>query len=357
METFDDLLEKAEKIRQNSNKEVITEGNEKPEVIEKEEEEKVETTEEVETTEKVESTEKVEEPKSFSDLLKDVVEVHTKPIEVPEEIKKEIDTYKAQLEETKAKLQSIESDPLVKAVLAGATKEQLTKVAAELNGKDFSKASYEELIRVEIEQTTGLSGEELQEQVALALDEFNSQPLYKQKIQEKSLRESVQSKFKGGESETLKELENAYLEKAKSIKNPADIQKELQETAEAEKASIVTLGKRLVGSELYGVKFTEEILNEIVEKDYAVDRVSEFIDEKGNLNVPQFIQSKFLLKNIEKIYQNGIEQGKKEAQKGTFVPTGGGKTSAATSNQKNPALADKEGLLPDYKIKQLERKS
>ena len=106
----------------------------------------VETTQEVveevveETTEgKVEETTEEETLQtSFSELLKETPATEEKVVEIPQEVLSEIESYKQKLADYEAQF----NDPLVKAVTAGATKEQLIAIAAELNGKDYSNSSY-----------------------------------------------------------------------------------------------------------------------------------------------------------------------------------------------------------------------
>jgi len=248
--------------------------------------------------------------KSFSELLKTVKpEGEKKEVEIPQEFLAELESYKT-------KIKAYESDPLVKAVTAEATKAQLIAIAAELNGKDYSNSSYQDLIASEIRDVTGMSGEELEEQISEAMVEFNALPKWKQMAAEKEIRAKFQATAKKGESPTLEALESAYLEKAKGFKTPEQAQNEIKEIATKEKAAIKELGKQLVGSNLYGVEFTADVLNEIVEKDYDVNKVADFVDEKGDLNIGEFIQSKFISKNLAKMIELAEERGAKKANQG-----------------------------------------
>jgi hypothetical protein len=302
--------------------------------------EKVETETGVQT--KVE-TQEVDENNSFLEVLKDAngKKEEVKP-EVPAEFLAELETYKT-------KLAAIESDPLVKAVMAEATKEQLVAIAAELNGKDYSKSSYKDLIEMEI-RNEGYEGDELQEQVEALLESFESMLPFEKKRAEKSLQEKFQKEAVKGESPTLATLESAYQEKISSLPKAEDIQK----IVEVEKKEINTIGSKLLGKKLYGVEFTADTLKDIVEKDYDVNKVAEFIDKEGNLDAVSFIQSKFIAKNFGKMIDWAKEEGAREANKGTSVTKGqGGRTSPVTANAASASKQNKEGLLPDYVLRQM----
>jgi hypothetical protein len=343
MVELDDLLENAKKLGLNkSGTEKTQEAETKVEEtkVEAEVEEKVETEPEVET--QVE-TEEVDENNSFLDVLKDTggKKEEVKP-EVPAEFLAELETYKT-------KLAAIESDPLVKAVMAEATKEQLVAIAAELNGKDYSKSSYKDLMEMEI-RNEGYEGDELQEQLEAVLESFDSMLDFEKKRAEKALREKFQKEAKKGESPTLASLEAAFQEKLSKQPKAEDIQK----IVEVEKKEINTIGSKLLGKKLYGVEFTADTLKDIVEKEYDVNKVAEFVDKEGNLDAVSFIQSKFISKNFNKMIEWAKEEGKREANKGNAVTKGtGGRTSPVTANPVSESKKNKEGLLPQYILDQM----
>jgi len=343
MDTLDDLLDRAKDLGLNPNKEVEVEKTETEKVeTEKVEEVVEETTETTEATE-TETEKKEEETEGlFFELLKDAKKEEPKPTEVPAEVLAELETYKN-------KLAAIESDPLVKAVMAEATKEQLVAIAAELNGKDYSKSSYKDLIEMEI-RNEGFEGEELESQLESIMESFENMLPFERKRAEKALQEKFQKEAKKGESPTLAALEAAYQEKVAKMPKPEDIQK----IAEVEKSEIKTLGSKLVGKSLYGVEFTNDLLQEIIEKEYDVNKVTEYVDKEGNFDAASFIEKKFITKNFAKIIEGAKEQGRKEANKGTAVTQGTrGRTTSVTANPASASKANKEGLLPDYLLERL----
>jgi hypothetical protein len=345
MESFDDLLDKAKE------KGLVTskEGENTPEqLLEQQAEAKRLADEKAQNTELDENdnpTQEGEEPKSFIEILKGKTANETKSVEIPDEVKAEIESYKK-------KLELYESDPLVKAVTAEATKEQLIAIAAELNGKDYSKSSYKDLMEVEI-RNEGFEGEELEEQLNAIMSEFEDLLPFQKKKAEKQIQERFQSQAKKGESPTLQALEAAYKDRISTLETPEQFKQRIDTIAQNEKKAIESVGKQLLGSQLYGVEFTADTLKEIIEKDYDVNKVSDYANEKGELDVAGFIQSKFISKNFATMIEKAKEEGRKEALKGTANTQGRGRTTTTTSNTVSKSKANKEGLLPDYILRQM----
>lgn len=314
MENLDELLDRVgangtqeEKPKQETTEKVEEKIEEVVEekVVEETTEEKVEETTEEETLQT-----------SFSELLKETPATEEKKeVEIPQEVLSEIETYKQKLADYEAQL----NDPLVKAVTAGATKEQLIAITRELEGKDYSKSSYQDLIASKIKDVTGFEGEDLEAQINEAMEEFNALPKWKQMAQEKDLRNEFQSSAKKGESPTLEALDLAYQEKIKSFKTNEQVQEEIKAVAIKEKAAIKDNGKVLVGKKFWGVEFTEETLNDIIEKDYDVNKVADFVNDDGKLDVGSFIEAKFYKRNIAEIVRLAEERGAKKANQGTAV--------------------------------------
>lgn len=313
MENLDELLDRVgangtqeEKPKQETTEKVEEKIEEVVEekVVEETTEEKVEETTEEETLQT-----------SFSELLKETPTTEEKKeVEIPQEILSEIETYKQKLADYEAQL----NDPLVKAVTAGATKEQLIAITRELEGKDYSKSSYKDLIEAEI-RSEGFDGEELAEQLEAVMSDFESLLPYQRKKAESELRAKFQSSAKKGESPTLEALDLAYQEKIKSFKTNEQVQEEIKAVAIKEKAAIKDNGKVLVGKKFWGVEFTEETLNDIIEKDYDVNRVADFVNDDGKLDVGSFIEAKFYKRNIAEIVRLAEERGAKKANQGTAV--------------------------------------
>lgn len=241
-------------------------------------------------------------PKSLEEILL-AGKVEKQEEVIPESVKAKLEQLEKEKEEIAGKLASLQSDPLVKAVTAEATKEQLIAIAAELNGKDYSKSSYKELMEAEI-RAEGFEGEELAEQLEAELSNFETLLPYQKKKLENELRAKFQATAKKGESPTLANLEAAYTEKYASAKTPADIQKENDAIIAADIQSIKEIGAGAIGTEMYGVKFTQEELNDIISKEYHPDKVLPYLNEKGNLNAGKFIIDQFKLRNFEKMMEN-----------------------------------------------------
>lgn len=347
-ETLDELLAR---VGANAEPEKKEEKVEETKVEETKVEPKKEEPEPDKEPEKVEGEEELEEEEgnTFFDKLKAIGAEKPASEEKKEEKSTEIPAdVLAELESYKSKLAKYETDPLHKAVEMGASQDELLTIAAELKGKDYSKTSYQDLLASDIAALTGLEGEELLEQVELALEEYNSLPKYKQIAQEKELRAKFQSQSKKGESPTLQAIQAAYEEKSKGLKKPEDIQKEIEAIAATEKEAIKSFGSQLVGSKLYGVELTQEILDEIVNKDYHVDKVSEYLDEKGSLDIPKFIESKFVIKNLAKMIELAEKRGEKKANRGAARTTTVKNKSVTTT----PVDPNKEELrvlgVPDH---------
>ena len=327
MENFEQLLDRvgANGTQEEKPKEETTEvvGETTQEVVE----EVVE-----ETTEgKVEETTEEETLQtSFSELLKETPATEEKVVEIPQEVLSEIESYKQKLADYEAQF----NDPLVKAVTAGATKEQLIAIAAELNGKDYSKSSYRDLMEAEI-RAEGFEGEELERQLEAVMSDFELLQDYQKRKEERELRAKFQATAKKGESPTLEALDLAYQEKAKSFKTKEQVQEEIKAIAINEKTAIKDTGKRLLGKKFWGVEFTEETLNDIVEKDYNVHKVSDFVNDDGKLDIGSFIEAKFYKRNIAKIVELAEARGAKKANQGTAV-TKTVKQTSATVEKTDP---------------------
>ncbi len=329
-ETLDDLLKRVEKkepvIEQTEEKTAEQLAAEAQAAAEQENEKEVIEPELDEHGNPIE----VQQPKSFSDVLKAVTTetpAEEKKVEIPQEFLTELESYKAKLSE-------YESDPLVKAVTQGATKEQLVAIAAELNGKDYSKSSYQDLLAMKI-QELGFEGEALIEQLEEAMSEFASMPKYKQIQAEKSIQAEFEAKAVKGESPTLKAIEEAYAERMKGVETPEQIKQKMAEIEKAEKAAIKRVTTQLVGAVHHGVELTAEMLTEI-ESEYNVERDAIFVNDKGEFNVAEFIETKFAKKNLAKVFEAGRLAGIKEANKGAAHVKGQVKQTNVTTNKLDP---------------------
>lgn len=294
--------------------------------------------------------EEEEDEKEVNTLFDKIKSITPEKVEEKKEEKVEAvipDDVKAKLEE----LEAIKQNPFYQATVLGATKEQIKQIAAEIAGTDYSKKSYEELLAIEISTVTGLQGEELEAEVALAIEEYNSKPFYKRKQEETALKEKFQS-LSSGESPTLKALLDNYKEPEKKAK-PEDMDKLFEQTANEEKAYIKSVGSKLIGGKLYGVEFTEETLNKIIEEDYDVNSVIGYLDNEGKLNATKFLQDRFVMKNLEAMIEAEAERRAKKKTKGLVVTAKDEKKEPIGAEKVNKGAEIRKGLgIPDYIIKQ-----
>ena len=328
MENFEQLLDRVgangtqEEKPKEETTEVVVETTKEvvEEVVEETTEGKVEETTEEETLQT-----------SFSELLKETPATEEKVVEIPQEVLSEIESYKQKLADYEAQF----NDPLVKAVTAGATKEQLIAIAAELNGKDYSKSSYRDLMEAEI-RAEGFEGEELERQLEAVMSDFELLQDYQKRKEERELRAKFQATAKKGESPTLEALDLAYQEKAKSFKTKEQVQEEIKAIATKEKLEIKEFGLKRVGSKFWGVEITESEINDSVEKHYNVHKIADFLnDDDGKLDMEGFIEAKFYKRNIAKIVELAEARGAKKANQGTAV-TKTVKQTSATVEKTDP---------------------
>lgn len=331
MLTFEEILEANAKAKQEQ------EEAAKAQQQETTEEEVVEETQQQETTETEVETEtetEVEQPKSLLDAFSMATKVEEEEV-VPEKVKAKLEQLELEKKELAEKLTSIQSDPLVKAVTADATKEQLLAIAAELNGKDYSKSSYKDLLEAEI-RAEGFEGEELSEQLEAELEKFESLLPYQKRKIEKEMREKFQATVKKGESPTLANLEAAYQEKIKGQLTPEQYKEKEKAIIQADKEAIKKLGEGAIGTQLYGVEFTKEELNDILTKEYTPQKADLYANEKGEIDAAKFIVDTFKLRNFEKMMELAEQRGK--AKDNVIASAARGKTVTAVN--KGEVLTD-----------------
>ena len=326
--TFEEILEANEKAKKEM--EAAAQAEQQAETTETEE---VVEVEEPETPAETEEQEEVK-PKSLLDAVSIAIEEEKEEV-VPEKVKKQLEQLEAEKNELAKKLTSLESDPLVKAVTAEATKEQLIAIAAELSGKDYSKSSYKDLLEAEI-RAEGFEGEELTEQLEAELEKFESLLPYQKRKIEKEMREKFQASVKKGESPTLANLEAAYQEKMKSVETPEQYKAKVKAIVDADKAAIKKIGESAIGTQLYGVEFTQQELNDILEKEYTPEKADLYANEKGELNASKFIVDTFKLRNLDKMIELAREEGKKKSN----IVAEAARGQARTTVSKGEVLTD-----------------
>ena len=252
----------------------------------------------VEEASKVEENqeEEVEEADTFIEALKEI-----KPETSPKEVEKvEIpENFQKELEEYKSKLSQYESDPLVQAVMMGASDKDIKQIAKEIAASDISDLSTTDLISKAIrDEFKDLSAEEIAEVLDNEIAEYERlSPLAK-----KNFEKDLRSKYSSAEfsSPTLTKIQEAYkaIEANKQPEiNPAELNKKI---TEQETLAIRSVGEKLIGKTLKGVLFDQAKLNEVL-AEYDVNKVSNYLNEKGDLDPIAFIQDKF-----EKKYQNDM---------------------------------------------------
>jgi hypothetical protein len=88
---------------------------------------------------------------------------------------------------------------------------------------------------------------------------------------EQYVQEVVSKEFEksGLGSETLNKLQEAYLKKQESMPKPGDDDANIQKIVDHEKGLLEQTGKRLLGKKMFGVEFTQEKLDSII-NDYII---------------------------------------------------------------------------------------
>jgi len=289
-------------------------------------------------------------PKSFLEAVGNPI-VKKEEVVIPDSVKETISKLEAANKALASKLDLIENDPLVKAVTAEATKEQLVAIAAELNGKDYSKSSYKDLLEAEI-KAEGFEGDELAEQLEAEMSNFEALLPYQRNKLEKEIRAKFQATAKKGESPTLQALEDAFLAKNSGLKTPAQLQQEDEAIIQADLAAIKQVGTSAIGSEMYGVVFTQEELNDILTKEYNPENISkQYLDEKGNLNAPKYLIDTFKLRNFDKMLENAAKTAVNKKNIEETVVKGNAKGAPVhVEKLTNAQLNMKAVGLPDYII-------
>jgi len=284
--------------------------------------------------------------KSFIDLINGKTDAPQEKVET--QAAELADDIKAKLE----RLAEIESNPLHKAISLGATKEELKKIAAEIASMDFSKMTYEQLLSIEVAKETGLEGDDLDEEVSLLMAEHESKSAYQRVQAEKALKAQFDSS--AIESPTLKSLEEAYLSMPDPKLQAVEFAKLKEQTATSEKRELADFGRKLVGSELNGIEFTEAELNKIIEEEYDVDAVAPYINKDSKIEAGQFIYDKFRLRNFERMVEAEVAKRVKQSNRETVVTkrAAGGSSPMTGKVDPNKELAKSLGL-PDYVVSKM----
>lgn len=309
-----------------------------------EEPEKVETPIQEETkveelkVETEEGEEEEDEKDTFIEALKEIKPetpiTEVPKVEVPEDIKKELDEYKS-------KLSLYESDPLVQAVIMGATDKDIKQIAKEIAASDVSELSTIQLIEKAVKDAfPDKEADELAEILDTEIANYEGLSPLAKKRHENDLREKFSSA--GYSSPTLAKIQEAFKAKEASKGPDIDPQELTKKIVEQETTAIKQIGQKLIGKTLKGVTFDEAKLNEIL-GEYDVNKVAPYLNSEGNLDPLAFIQDKFERKYQSDMMEYEIEKRVKQRMK-EFVVTGKATPSTTPSVSK---LSEVEQKLKD----------
>lgn len=285
-----------------------------------------------------EGEEEEEEKDTFIEALKEIKPetpiTETPKVEVPEDFKKELDEYKS-------KLSLYESDPLVQAVIMGATDKDIKQIAKEIAASDVSELSTTQLIEKAVKDAfPDKEPDELAEILDTEIANYEGLSPLAKKRHENELREKFSSA--GYSSPTLAKIQEAFKAKEASKAPEIDPQELTKKIVEQETAAIKHIGQKLIGKTLKGVTFDEAKLNEIL-GEYDVNKVAPYLNSEGNLDPLAFIQDKFERKYQSDMMEYEIEKRVKQRMK-EFVVTGKATPSTTPSVSK---LSEVEQKLKD----------
>ena len=350
-EELDEILaarEAAKSLQEQGNNPTPT-PTEEPEKVETpiQEATKVEP-EKVETKE----VEEEEEKDTFIEALKEIkpettLKEETK-VEIPEDFKKELDEYKS-------KLSLYESDPLVQAVMMGATDKDIKQIAKEIAASDISELSTTDLIERAVKEAfPNIESDELAEILDTEIANYEGLSPLAKKRQENDLREKFSNA--GYSSPTLAKIQEAFKAK-EATKVDYNPEQEIAKAIEQETTLIKTIGSQLVGKTLKGVLFDEAKLNEVL-SEYDVNKVQPYLDKEGKLDAVGFIQDKFEKKYREEMINHEVEKRVKQRMK-EFVVTGKEtpSTTPSVSNLSETEQKLRDRGFNDAQIKAMTRQS
>lgn len=252
-----------------------------------------------------------------------------------------------------ADYERLKKDPLVQAILQEGTKEDLVKIALEMNGKDYSKHSYADLIRLEVAATPGITEADIQEEMTLLMAEFDAEPSkYKKAAMENALRQKFQQTSKGGESATLMALAQKFEEKQKLIPTEASVNEQNKKIAELEKGAIAMGAKQAIGSSFNGVEFTEADAQKVIDS-YDFENMKAFLTKDGHVDVQKFVSKNFQEQNFERMVTAEVDRRVKAAQKESAVTIPGEKKSPITPEQVDARKQNLKGMgMSDLQLNQ-----
>lgn len=260
---------------------------------------------------------------SFIESLKEVTpekKEEQKEVVVSDELQKKYDALLAELEEKNQKLSVLEEDPFLKAAQMGATPAEIRKIAKEIANADISDKPVEDLIQMAVKANfPELEGEDLEAIVERERTDFENLSPLAQKQREKELRGEFEKAGLG--SETLNKLQDAYLKKQESMPKPGEEDANIQKIVNHEKGLLEQTGKKLLGKKMFGVEFTQEKLDSII-NDYSLTKAEGFLNEKGELDAARMIQQEFTMRNMDLMIENEVEARLKQRMKGQYVEKG-----------------------------------
>lgn len=274
--------------------------------------EKVEaTTEQVVETEAEEvATEPAKETPSTEEKKESLFDKFTKPetkveeTKVPEDVAKEIESYKAELEKYK-------SSPLAK-LLGGdydLTQVDLKDFLKQAVGEDYNSLSDNELIEKSLKANPmfdKLTEEEQEEEISMLTSRFDSMT----KLEKLEARQELIEKLgANSDNEIFKSLQEIQ-EKQKSFVDPDKyFEQKTKETFEQTynnvKSTLTELSNSLVGQEYNGFKVTDQAVKSIVEA---------FDNQTQKFNVEEVAFNLFKSTHFDDYGKFMYEKGKREAE-------------------------------------------
>ena len=246
------------------------------------------------------------ETKSLFELLNQKEEVKTPAQEVKTVVEAKLTPEQ---EEKLAKLEKLENNPIYKAISIGAEQEVIKKIAEELSGKDYSNASYAEMLRIKAENL-GFVGEELITVVKDQLEKFDTLDAFERR--EKEIELKKQFTKTGSESPTYKSFVELYNETAsKQPKQPttAELEAENKKIADAELAVISEKLKAIVkegNAGLNGVVLDQKLADEII-KAYDFTEDAKY-SKTGQFDVNKLIADKFMQLTEQQRFENRVKE-------------------------------------------------
>ncbi len=231
-------------------------------------------------------------------------------------------SLKEKLNQAESILKKVQENPFVQALDYKGDLNDLIQVARELIPEDYSKFGYEQLVRMDLEKSLQLTGEELEEAVLDKMAETEAMKPYQKKAAENELRTKfTPTKSESARLKTIQEEISKRLSPAEIARQEAEAIKKIQEE---DLAAIDATINEYDGSEEFGLQFTKEYGNKFKsEYDQLFLNSKRFLTPEGKPDVKKAAFAAFVIDNIDAIrtnyenvqktkYDEGVAAGKKE---------------------------------------------